>query len=74
MWSIRTALELGVKLACYKIRMINGLYDFYQVIVWINAAGFNAPRLEIRNILIVTLSAVAVSFDNFSCAVQFSCN
>ena len=64
-------LELWMELAGQQEWMVNCLDYFYQVIVWVDAAGTNAPRFELVKESIITLAAVTVTLNYFGGAVSF---
>src|SRR5512146_1210740 len=68
---VRPALELRMELTGQKERMVYAFDDFDQVLVRVDAADPDAPRLIQIAISVVTFAAMAVAFDRLGGAVNF---
>ena len=53
--------------------MIYALYDLYEVVVGVYAAGFDAPACVFVTVHWVALAAVAMSLDDLGRAVDLGC-
>lgn len=69
MRAIRTALKFRVELAGHKEWMVDALNNFYQIVLWVYAAGFNAPFSKFTAEGVVTFAAMSVAFSNIGCFV-----